>query len=430
MIISTGNRARLLATMQKTVYHTGDDGDSQYGIVPSYTVLTTGQYSSTTTVDTPHYAAATISFDHDTKTCADSASGLVTILTGDTIHVHGGANDGATFTVASGANAASFTVNESPTTEAAGSYITLCKETLPVNECVFDNNTGRMWRRYTTSGAKVGPASDGKLAWYDATLCFTLHPVDANLSMDAATKTLKIVGGAGEVSRYHVGDLLEFAGFSVGGAGKTNNRAGGYRVVSVTVNGADLDIVLWTGFVATPVVQTGTTINGNMVISGLSDTSKLRVGMAITGTGVGAASIIATIDSATQVTGTVNSTASGSVSVTFTTLATEAAGGSRSIKIVCRSGFAYLAACNATGVAGYSDWRMPYDIELFNLRDMEVNTGAPNTTAFPSWTVSDYFWTSGTLPGNATFAIVVSFLNGNQASRIKTLTLYAAPVRG
>jgi hypothetical protein len=63
--------------------------------------------------------------------------------------------------------------------------------------------------------------------------------------------------------------------------------------------------------------QTGTTHNGTKVIDGLTDTSQMVPGMEITGTGVGAASVIATIDSATQITGTVNSTASGTVTVTF-----------------------------------------------------------------------------------------------------------------
>jgi len=63
--------------------------------------------------------------------------------------------------------------------------------------------------------------------------------------------------------------------------------------------------------------QTGTTTNGNKIISGLTDTSQLVVGMLITGTNVGAASVIATIDSATQVTGTVNSTGSATNTITF-----------------------------------------------------------------------------------------------------------------
>lgn len=63
--------------------------------------------------------------------------------------------------------------------------------------------------------------------------------------------------------------------------------------------------------------QSGTTSNGSMVITGLSDTSKLCEGMEVTGTGVGASALIASIDSATQITTDVNSTADGTVTVTF-----------------------------------------------------------------------------------------------------------------
>jgi hypothetical protein len=63
--------------------------------------------------------------------------------------------------------------------------------------------------------------------------------------------------------------------------------------------------------------QTGTMTSGTKVITGLTDTSQLVRGMKISGTSVGAASVIASIDSATQVTGTVNSTGSTTNSVTF-----------------------------------------------------------------------------------------------------------------
>jgi hypothetical protein len=611
-VILTGHRARLLATMQKTIYNIGDDGDSQYGIVPSYTVLSTGGYSGTTTVNTPHYAANTISFSHGarqvetatvvatitqagnatftvtaansvnlaagkaisvavaladtailvagkartvlaadadvsaffivsgtgatviltaktaaandiTMNCASiddtcigitaaansanttagdvtthciydsiidsvqsgttasgtklitgltstagftvgmlvtgtgvgaapntiasidsgtqvtltvnsTATGTVSItfgslfstfLTADIIAIKGSTSNDATYTVATGALPTRIIVTESVTAEAAGAYITICKQTTPSNNAVFDNNTGRMWRRYTTSGEKVGALSTGLLSWYDATLCFTLHPADANLSMDAATKTLKIAGAAvTELNRYHVGDLLEMAGFAVGGAGKNNNRTGGYRVVSVTVNGADLDIVLWTGFCATPVVQTGTTISpNNKTITGLTDTSKLRIGMAITGTGVGAASVIASIDSATQITGTVNSTANGTVSVTFTTLATEAAAGSRSIKIVCRTMFAYIAAYNAAGGL-YSDWRAP---NLFELATQSgISTTYPNATAFPVWPAT-HIWTSSKTANSVWYVI---YPGATLAGTLSTNTFFVALIRG
>jgi hypothetical protein len=54
-----------------------------------------------------------------------------------------------------------------------------------------------------------------------------------------AGNILRVVGGAGELSRYHVGDVLKFAGFATA----TNNLPG-WVVSSVAVNGADLDITL------------------------------------------------------------------------------------------------------------------------------------------------------------------------------------------
>lgn len=53
------------------------------------------------------------------------------------------------------------------------------------------------------------------------------------------------------------------------------------------------------------------------VITGLSSTAALTVGMKAFGTGIGAAAVITTIDSATQVTLSVNSTSTGSTSIRF-----------------------------------------------------------------------------------------------------------------
>lgn len=63
--------------------------------------------------------------------------------------------------------------------------------------------------------------------------------------------------------------------------------------------------------------QTGTTHNGTKIIDGLTDTSQICVGMKISGTGAGVGALVQSVDSATQVTATVNSTASASVSITF-----------------------------------------------------------------------------------------------------------------
>ena len=229
----------VLKTGQTTCYASGDDGDEETGVSSSLAIYDTDQYNGTTAIDCPHYAAATLAFVAATKKITDSAAGLVTVLTGDTIRIRGSASNDGVYTVATGGVAGEIVTTEALVDEGAARYITICKRESHSNNAVLDQRTGLMWSRYV-SGAKVGPASDGKLAWYDATLCYTLHPAGADLSMTATTSTVKVVGGAGEVARYNAGYRLEFSGF----ASAANNLAGGYRVVSVTVNGADLDIVI------------------------------------------------------------------------------------------------------------------------------------------------------------------------------------------
>lgn len=63
--------------------------------------------------------------------------------------------------------------------------------------------------------------------------------------------------------------------------------------------------------------QTGTTTNGSAVVTGLTDTSQLIVGMEVSGTGIPGGATISSINSATQVTLSANATASGTVPVTF-----------------------------------------------------------------------------------------------------------------
>jgi hypothetical protein len=349
---------------------------------------------------------------------------LVTIKTADTIVVHGTTNNDGVYTVATGGVASRVIVTEAVTTEAAGAYVTLLKRAAHSNNCVTDLNTGLMWARYSSAAEKLGVASDGRIYWqYPATDC-TLHPAAADLQMDAAANTLKIIGGAGELKRYKTYTHIAFAGFTAA----ANNIAGGYRIESVAVNGADLDIVLWVGY-ATGGTRSGTTTSGNKVISGLASTADLRKGMAITGTGVGVNSVIASIDSATQVTGTVNSTASATVNVTFRRLATEAAGGSRSIKLVVNNAFAYAAAANRVSLGGYTDWRPPDDIDMAMIRDMEQPTGVPNATAFPSWP-ADYVWSATTLPSSTSLAMLVNFSTGGVTTSPKAGSNFAALLRG
>jgi len=63
--------------------------------------------------------------------------------------------------------------------------------------------------------------------------------------------------------------------------------------------------------------QSGSTVTGSQVISNLSDTSVLSVGMLALGEGIGANAKIVSIDSPTQVSLSVASTASSTVSITF-----------------------------------------------------------------------------------------------------------------
>lgn len=238
----SGTAGRLLKSGQTTTYMVGDDGDYEAGLTPSYSVLSTGQFSGTTNLDNPNYAAATISFTAP-STISDAAAGLVTILTADTIRVRGSALNDGVYTVAAGGVAGGFTVNEvTIQNELAGAYVTLCKRVAPSNNCVIDNVTGLMWMRYTTGGPalKVGPTSNGLLNWRANANSYTLHPAAADLQM--TTTGLKIIGGAGELTRYFAGMIIVCSGF----ANAVNNLPG-YRITAVAVNGADLDITLWRG---------------------------------------------------------------------------------------------------------------------------------------------------------------------------------------
>lgn len=241
-----GYGGRLVQTEQTTAYHVGDDGDLEPGLPQSFTVLTTGQFAGTTNIDVAHYAAATLTFAAADDSITDAAAGLVTFLDGDTIRVRGSTdNDGVyTVSVGTGGVAGHFHVDEPLADEAAGAYVTICKRSSPSNNAVIDNNTGLMWKRAHTgtvgSVEKVGPTSNGLLNWYDTAACFTIHPAGADLQM--MTTGIKIVGGAAELARYYVGMVIDPSGF----ANAVNNLPG-YRVTSVAVNGADLDILLWTG---------------------------------------------------------------------------------------------------------------------------------------------------------------------------------------
>lgn len=349
-------RARLMQTGQTTAYHVGDDGDYEAGLEKVYNVLTIGQYSGTVNLDVPHYVANGITFTAAGNIVADAAAGMVTFLAGDIVVISNSANNTGVYTVAVGGVAGQFTTVEAIVNEAAGAYIRFHKRTAHSNNCVWDRRTGRMWSRYTSDAELVGEASDGKLVWYDVARIYALHPAAADLQMIAATDTLRIVGGAGEVARYAIGDILDCTGF----ANAVNNLPG-YYVLSVTINGADLDIVL------DPVNNT---------------------------------------------------------------LIDEAAAGARSINLVCRSIFGYVAAARASSLGGYTDWRAPCNLEGVSIPNYEQNQGLPAPAVFPGWP-ADGVWMSTSQPNTLASAFYVNYGDGILHRNVKTGNFFfASLIRG
>jgi hypothetical protein len=92
--------------------------------------------------------------------------------------------------------------------------------------------------------------------------------------------------------------------------------------------------------------------------------------------------------------------------------------------------FAYIAACNIAAVGGYSDWRPANDLELANIRDMEVSTAAPDAAAFPSWPTDDYIFSGTTYPSLVSYALIVNFSTGIIYPNPKVTAFYVALLRG
>lgn len=350
-----------LQTDQTTCYSIGDDGDYEAGLAKGYRILTLGGFSGNSNIDVPHYAGTGIAFAATTPgTITDTDNGLVTFLTADTIVVKGSASNDGVYTISTGAVAGTIRTTEATVLEAAGAVMKIYKRAALSNNCVFDRRTGLWWARYTSDILKLGEASDGKLDWYDAAgSCFELHAAAADLQMIASTYTLRIVGGAGEVAVYDVGDPIVCSGFA-----DADNNLPNWVIQSVTVAGADLDLVL-----------------------GPTDSNKLA------------------------------------------DLASEAAGGNRDIKQVCRGIFGYVAAANAASLGGHTNWRIPNDEELASLRVMEAPTAQPDTTAFPGWP-AEFVWASNTRPSVITNAMSVYFNDGRIFMFVKSSVYLVALVRG
>lgn len=174
---SSANRGgRLAKTGQTTQYNSkADDGYYQKGLVRSFTVLASGQYSGTTNIDLAHLTASTIAFAATTPgTITDSGNGLAIFKTGDVIVVSGaGAGaDAGVYHVSTGNVAGTIRTTEATTLQAAGASVTIAKREAHTNACVLDGNTSLMWSQVVS--ASMGATSTGELPWYDATKIYDI----------------------------------------------------------------------------------------------------------------------------------------------------------------------------------------------------------------------------------------------------------------
>ncbi len=81
--------------------------------------------------------------------------------------------------------------------------------------------------------------------------------------------------------------------------------------------------------------------------------------------------------------------------------------------------FAYAAAANAASLSGYTDWRVPNEVELQSLKSMEAPQGRPDSTAFPGWSAVPR-WSSTTEPDSTTKVMILTFDTGRTNPDLKT----------
>lgn len=72
--------------------------------------------------------------------------------------------------------------------------------------------------------------------------------------------------------------------------------------------------------------------------------------------------------------------------------------------------FEYCDQANSAGLGGYSDWRVPNQVELSSLFISEAPNAFPDNVAFPVW--QDDLWSSTTFVANTALALQASFNNG------------------
>ena len=225
----------LLATGEITPYAFFADGAMRIGELKAYTV---DALAGNTDIQVAHLADSTLSFTAP-NTIASAGNLLVGWAVNDRMLIKGSANnDGEVLVTGIGGAPANLTISAA-VNEIAGAVISLYKVAAHSNNVVQDTKTGRMWSRYTSTGEAVGVLSNGTLAWTG--IVFPLYNAANTISMIVPGNIVRITGGAA-LTQFHVGDLLQCGGF----ANAVNNLANLY-VLSVTINGPNLDIAVDAG---------------------------------------------------------------------------------------------------------------------------------------------------------------------------------------
>jgi|KBSMisStaDraftv2_1062788.scaffolds.fasta_scaffold00169_28 hypothetical protein len=187
------------------------------------------------------------------------------------------------------------------------------------------------------------------------------------------------------------------------------------------------------------VTPTATTSSGQFTLTALSSAVGVCVGMSVSGTGIPAGSVVASIDSATQITISKAATASG------TGVALSIAGDTMKISLFKASvtGTYGAATVNYTDMTGNSDETSGTGYTAGGLALTNVSPVTSGTTAYvnfspnPSWTSASFSTdgcliynssarlggTSGTNTGGAGRAIGVFSFGGTQSVSSGTLTI-------